>query len=109
MQEPFQLGVWWSWQCRGIARKKSNTSRHCTTQSKVGSQHRKWVLLLSCAHIHTCTDGYNQYVRLSGDTTSTGPCSALRKGKKIYTISDNTPLLHFLSGKLMTGLIAITY
>ena len=66
------------------------------------------MLLLSCAHIYTCTDGYNQYVRLSGGTTSTGACSALRQGKKIYTISDDTPLLHFLSGEQMTGLIALS-
>ena len=68
---------------------------------------QKMVLLLSCAQIHICTDGYNQYVRLSGGTTSTGACSALQQGKKIYTISDDIPLLHFLSGKLMTSLIAL--
>ena len=67
---------------------------------------QKMVLLLSCAHIHTCTDGYNQYVRLSGGTTSIGVCSALQ-GRRIYTISDDIPLLHFLSGKLMTRLIVL--
>ena len=74
---------------------------------KGGFSTQKMVLLLSYAHIHTCTDGYNQYVRLSGGTTSIGACSALRQGKKIYPISDDIPLLHFLSGKLMTGLIVI--
>ena len=74
---------------------------------KGGFSTQKMVLLLSCAHIHTCTDGYNQYVRLSGGTTSTGACSVLQQGKKIYTISDDIPLLHFLSGKLMTSLIAL--
>ena len=63
----------------------------------------KMVLLLSCAHIHTCTDGYNQYVRLSGGTTSTGTSASL----KIYNIADKIPLLHFLSGKLMAGLIVL--
>ena len=74
---------------------------------KGGFSTQKMVLLLSYACIHTCTDDYNQYVRLSGGTTSTGACSALRRGKKIYTISDDIPLLHFLSGKLMTGLIVL--
>ena len=84
--------------------KKGSTSRHCTTRSKVSSQHRKWCYYYHIyAHIHTCTDGYNQYVRHSSGTTSTGTCVAL----KIYNIADKIPLLHFLSGKLMTGLIVL--
>ena len=55
--------------------------------------------LLPCEHIYTCTDGYNQYVKLIGGAIGAGACAALRQENKIDTITDDTPLLHFLSGK----------
>ena len=50
-------------------------------------------------HIYTCTDGYNQYVELIGGAIGAGACAALQQGNKIDTITDDTSLLHFLSGK----------
>ena len=50
-------------------------------------------------HIYTCTEGYNQYVELIGGAIGAEAYAALRQGNKIYTIDDNIPLLHFLSGK----------
>ena len=54
---------------------------------------------MPCVNIYTCTDGYNQYVELIGGVIGAGACAALRQGNKIQTITDDTPLLHFLSGK----------
>ena len=45
----------------------------------------------------TCTDGYKQYLKLSGGTIGVGACTTIRQWK-IYNIDDDTPLLHFLSG-----------
>lgn len=42
---------------------------------------------------------YNEYVKLLGGTVGIGSCAAIKQGHKIYTISDNIPLLHFLTGK----------
>ena len=43
-------------------------------------------------------------MKLIGGTIGAGACAALRQENKIDTIDDDTPLLHFLSGKtyLMT-------
>lgn len=42
--------------------------------------------------------GYNQYVQLIGGAIGAGACVAVRRGNKIYTITDDMPLLYFLSG-----------
>ena len=55
--------------------------------------------LLPCEHIYTSTEGYNQYVELIGGAIGAGACAALRQENKIDAITDDTPLLHFLSGK----------
>ena len=54
---------------------------------------------------HTCTDGYNQYVKLSGGAIGVGACATMRQGE-IYSIADDTPLLHFLSGKAHLGVLS---
>ena len=43
--------------------------------------------------------GYNNYVELIGGAIGVGACAAVRRGNKIYTIDDDIPLLHFLSGQ----------
>ena len=50
-------------------------------------------LTLCCAAV-----GYNSYVELIGGAIGVGACAAVRQGNKIYTIADDIPLLHFLSG-----------
>jgi len=49
-------------------------------------------------------DGYNKYVELLGGAIGAGACAALRQGNKVYTIADDIPLLHFLSGRIMIGI-----
>ena len=41
---------------------------------------------------------YNAYVELIGRSIGSGACAAVRQGNKIFTIADNIPVLHFLSG-----------
>ena len=41
---------------------------------------------------------YNLYVDLIGGAIGAGACAAVRRGNKIFTISDDIPLLHFLTG-----------
>ena len=55
---------------------------------------------MPCVNVYTCTDGYNQYVKLIGGVLGAGPCAALQQGNEIHTIADDTPLLHLLSGKI---------
>ncbi len=43
--------------------------------------------------------GYNDYVDLIGGAIGAGACAALKQGNKIYTIADDVPLLHFLTGE----------
>ena len=43
--------------------------------------------------------GYNGYVEMIGGAIGAGACAALKQGNKIYTIADDVPLLHFLTGK----------
>ena len=48
---------------------------------------------------HTLTlVGYNAYVETIGHAIGAGACVAVRRGNKLYTIADDMPLLHFLSG-----------
>ena len=42
--------------------------------------------------------GYNAYVDTIGHAIGAGACVAVRRGNKVYTIADDMPLLHFLSG-----------
>ena len=42
--------------------------------------------------------GYNAYVETIGHAIGAGACVAVRRGNKLYTIADDMPLLHFLSG-----------
>ena len=42
---------------------------------------------------------YNTYVELIGGAIGAGACAAVRQGNKIFTIADDIPLLHFLSGE----------
>ena len=41
---------------------------------------------------------YNHYVELIGGAIGAGACAAVRQGNKIFTIADDIPILHFLSG-----------
>ena len=41
---------------------------------------------------------YNRYVTLIGGAIGAGACAAVRRGNKIFTISDEIPLIHFLTG-----------
>ena len=43
------------------------------------------------------TAGYAVYVDLVGGAIGMGACAALRRGNKIFTIDERTPLVHFLS------------
>ena len=42
--------------------------------------------------------GYNDYVELIGGAIGAGACAAIKQGNRVYTIADDIPLLHFLSG-----------
>lgn len=44
--------------------------------------------------------GYNDYVELIGGAIGAGACAAIKKGNRVYTIADDIPLLHFLTGRL---------
>ena len=46
---------------------------------------------------------YNQYVELIGGAVGAGACAALKQGNRVYTIADDLPLLHFLSGMHLDG------
>ena len=41
---------------------------------------------------------YNIYVELIGGAIGVEACAAVRQGNKIFTIADDIPILHFLSG-----------
>ncbi len=41
---------------------------------------------------------YNRYVELIGGAIGAGACAAVRQGNRIFTIADDIPLLHFLTG-----------
>lgn len=43
--------------------------------------------------------GYNKYVEVIGGAIGAGACAAVKRGEKVYIISDEIPLLHFLTGK----------
>ena len=47
-------------------------------------------------------DNYNRYVELVGGAIGAGACAAVRRGNKIFTIDDEIPLIHFLSGTYRT-------
>ena len=42
---------------------------------------------------------YNKYVELIGGAIGAGACAAVKRGDKVYTIADDIPLLHFLTGE----------
>jgi hypothetical protein len=42
---------------------------------------------------------YNKYVELIGGAIGAGACAAVKRGDKVYTIADDVPLLHFLTGE----------
>jgi len=41
---------------------------------------------------------YNTYVELIGGAIGAGACALVRQGNKIFTMADDMPILHFLSG-----------
>ena len=43
------------------------------------------------------SEQYNQYVELVGGAIGQGTSAAVRRGKGIFTIADDLPLIHFLS------------
>ena len=45
--------------------------------------------------------GYNDYVEMIGGAIGAGACAALKQGNRIYTIADDIPLLHFLTGETL--------
>lgn len=44
---------------------------------------------------------YNKYVELIGGAIGAGACAAVKRGEKVYTIADDIPLLHFLTGEVV--------
>ena len=42
---------------------------------------------------------YNNYIKMLGGTINAGTCAAVQQGHKVYTINDEVPLLHFLTGE----------
>ena len=44
---------------------------------------------------------YNKYVELIGGAIGAGACAAVKRGDKVYTIADDVPLLHFLTGECL--------
>ena len=40
-------------------------------------------------------------MELIGGAIGVGACAAVKQGNKIYTIRDDIPLLHFLSGQIL--------
>ena len=50
---------------------------------------------------------YNKYVELIGGAIGAGACAAVRRRNKIFTISDEIPILHFLSGWLIKHWLVI--
>lgn len=52
--------------------------------------------------------GYNDYVELIGGAIGAGACAALKQGNRIYTIADDVPILHFLTGECV-GLCVWVY
>lgn len=48
---------------------------------------------------------YNNYVELIGGAIGAGACAAVRRGNKIFTIADDIPLLHFLTGKDVVAMV----
>lgn len=95
-----------------VARRRSKEEKEhlLTLYNKVKGQCIALKLMLLGAifhvHIHTCTDGYNHYMELIGGAIGTRAYAELRQGNKVYTIADDTPLLHFLSGEPILFLIA---
>ena len=49
--------------------------------------------------------GYNKYVELIGGAIGAGACAAVKQGNKVYTIADDIPLLHFLTGLFLFNLL----
>ena len=60
-----------------------------------------------CELYERVKSGYNKYVEVIGGAIGAGACAAVKRGEKIYVISDEIPLLHFLTGMthLMQGCI----
>ena len=46
-------------------------------------------------------NNYNKYVELIGGAIGAGACAAVKRGDKVYTIADDVPLLHFLTGECL--------
>ena len=84
---------------------------HCITFEKAASLPIGRVVDLAakryskdmCEHIHELYEHvkneYNKYVEVIGGAIGAGACAAVKRGEKVYTISDEIPLLHFLTGK----------
>lgn len=51
---------------------------------------------------------YNRYVELIGGAIGAGACAAVRRGNKIFTIADDIPLLHFLTGTVIDHCSQVT-
>ena len=51
---------------------------------------------------------YNTYVELIGGAIGSGACAAVRQGNKIFTIADDIPVLHFLSGTWALNRMTVT-
>ena len=60
-------------------------------------------------HIRNLYEGvkiqYNRYVELIGGAIGAGACAAVRRGNRVFTIADDIPLLHFLTGELHPDLM----
>ena len=52
---------------------------------------------------------YNRYVELIGGAIGAGACAAVRRGNRIFTIADDIPLLHFLSGNVTLKWCHVTW
>ena len=51
---------------------------------------------------------YNQYIEQIGGAIGAGACAAIKRGDKVYTIEDDVPVLHFLSGEYHVQILLST-
>ena len=51
--------------------------------------------------------GYNNYVELIGGAIEAGAGAAVKQENKRFTIADNVPLLHFLTGEWVLELLFV--
>ena len=97
-----------------VARRRSTKEKEhlLNLYSKVKGQcHALKLMFLGVifhVHICTCADGYNLYMELIGGAIGMKAYAELRQGNKVFTIADDSPLLHFLSGEPVLCLMELS-